>query len=502
MAGTDAATRVPWLLVVTAVVAGLAIGAVASVSGPAALALAALPIVLVVVRLKLPLLAQATLLFCVGVPVLYIGSSGSGAEGNPVLRLPLGSASPPLQVIFPMLMALAVVVLADRQQWARLWVVVNRGMSGVLLVWVFAAGLLMLYGATTNGVMAAGRDFLYTTAYVWVVVPIMLFGALRERATPFFLRLVVIATATSAGLAVLIFAVRPLRSLFVPGTGLVQYTRVGFSTGSVYLIALPVCLLMVARTGTSRRAKALWWTSSLLMLAAMSMSQGRTAIAVLAVNVTLVMLIPGLKAVGIERGRMLVGALVIAVALTTGLITASLLGYQQAKLLPQELSQRLSSIASFSRVDTFQGRVYTNAVAFRRWTADPGTFVRGEGLGAQVRYYDPVTRRAFDEGPFIDNVWATLAVKGGLLALTAFAGILAAALAAFVRAARRAADPLNRVIWWALALSFPGLIIESTAMTNHLLAVPAVVVAVATFVAAADLCALRRELPDEGGAGA
>jgi hypothetical protein len=499
-AGTTTTARVPWLLVAAAVVAGISVGALAVVSAPAALALAALPLVVIVVRSKLSLVAQATLVFCVGVPVLYIGSANSSAEGNPLLRLPLGSASPPLQVVLPILIALAVAVLADGRQWARLWAVVNGGMSGIVVLWVVVAGLLMLYGAARNGVMAAGRDFLYTTAYVWVVVPVMLFGRMRERATPFFLRLVVMATAMSAGLAVLIFAVRPLRALFVPGTGVVQYTRVGFSTGSIYLLALPVCLLMVARRGTSRRAKALWWTSSLLMLAAMSMSQGRTAIAVLAMNVALVMLIPGLRGVGIERARMIVAALIVAAALAVALITASVLGYQQAKLLPQELSQRLTSITAFSRVDTFQGRMYTNAVAFRRWFADPGTVVRGEGLGAQVRYYDPVTRRAFDEGPFIDNVWASLAVKGGLLAVGAFAAVLVASFAAFVRAARRAADPLNRVIWWALALSFPGLVLESTAMTNHLLAVPSTVVAVATFVAAADLCALRRGLPDEGGA--
>jgi len=225
------------------------------------------------------------------------------------------------------------------------------------------------------------------------------------------------------------------------------------------------------------------------MISALAMAQGRTAIGVLAINVVLIALIPGLKSVGIRRARMVAGVIVIGIVISLALVTASLLGYQQARLLPQELSQRLTSIVAFSRVDTFQGRSYTNAVAFRRWLATPSTFLRGEGLGAQVRYYDPVTRRAFDEGPFIDNVWATLAVKGGLVALGSFAAVLVAAFAAIVRAARRASDPMNRVVWWAIALAFPGLLLESSAMTNHLLAVPAVVVTVSTLVAAADLCA-------------
>jgi len=237
------------------------------------------------------------------------------------------------------------------------------------------------------------------------------------------------------------------------------------------------------------------------MIAALAIAQSRTTIAVAALNVFLVVLVPGLRNVGIKRTRMLASALVIGIVLFLALAAASLLGFQEAEMLPHELSQRLTSIASFSRVDTYQGRQYTNSVAFKRWLATPGTFLRGEGLGAQVSYYDPVTRRPFDEGPFIDSVWATLAVKGGLVALGLFAAVLIAAFAAFVRAARRASDPLDRVVWWAIALAFPGLTLESTLMTNHLLAVPAVVATISTLVAVADLCVLQEARVGASGRG-
>lgn len=492
IASRDAEADRPSLLFVAALVAGLGIGALSFASAPASILLAALPLVLFAVRRKLTVLARVALLVAVGVPVVYLSGTGGGSTANPLLSLPLGSAHPPLQVMLPLLVACAAIISASESQVWRLWFILNRRASGVLVLWVCATAVLVVYGAARNGFAAAGRDLLYMAMYVWVVVPILLFGRMRGRATSLFLPLIVSATAVSAALSLLIFAVRPLKSLVFLDTGLVQYGRVGFSCQSVYPLVLPLCLLILGRRGTVWPAKALWMTSGLLMIAALAVAQSRTTIAVAALNVLLVALVPGLRNVGIERTRMLAWAMVVGIVLSLALVTASLLGFQQARELPQQLSHRLTGIVSFSRVDTYQGRQYTNSVAFKRWLATPSTFLRGEGLGAQVRFYDPVTRRPFDVGPFIDSVWATLAVKGGLVALSMFAAVLIATFAAFVRAARRASDPFDRVVWWALALAFPGLVLESTVMTNHLLAVPAVVVTVATLVAAADLCGLHK----------
>jgi len=195
-------------------------------AAPLAILLAALPLVFVAIRRKLTVLARATLLLAVGVPVLFVGASA-----DPLLGLPLGATRPPLQVVLPLLMAIAALALASDSQLSRLWFTLNHGASGVLLVWVLAAFVLFVYGAANNGLIAAGRDLLYMTMYAWVVVPILLFGWMRERALSLLLPLLVSATTISASLAVLIFAVSPLRSLFVPAKSLLQYTRVASRPG-------------------------------------------------------------------------------------------------------------------------------------------------------------------------------------------------------------------------------------------------------------------------------
>lgn len=498
-ASTDTAVDRAWLLGVTAVVIGLGAGALSFASVPAAVLLAAAPLVLYAIHARLTLLACATFVFIVGAPVLYLGGASGGSSANPLLSLPLGSSHPPLQVLLPLLMACAAVLTASSLSLSRLRRVFRRGVSGVLLLWVFVTAVLFVFGASTNGVLAAGRDLLFMTMYVWVVVPILVFGRMAERAISFFLSLLLAATALSAAVTVLVFAVPPLQSLAVSGTSFTSSVRVGFSTESVYPLALPVGLLMLGRRGTKGRARALWMTSCILMVAALVIGQTRTTIAVAVLNVFLVALVPGLRKIGIERWRMIVSAIAIGVVLAMALVAANLLGLQAAQTFPQELSHRLVDIVSYSHENTYQSRGYTNSVAFGRWLASPESFLVGEGLGSPLRYYNPVTHSPFAEGPFIDSVWATLAVKGGLVALGLFASVLVAAFAAFVRAALRASDPVRRVVWWALVLSFPGVVFESTAMTNHLLAVPAMVVTVSTLVAAADLCALPDVQFDESG---
>ena len=480
----------PWLAGVVGLLCGLLVGAVTLVSVPAAVGVALLLLVLGATRAKLTVLACAALVFVAGVAEIVAGT-GAGGVRTKLLVLPIGDTHPSLQVALPLLIVCVAILSATGDGLSRLISVLRRGSSGVLVLWVIAVGVLFVFGLAQHLGRAAGSDLMYYSLYVWVVVPIVLFGRPGIRVTSLILTLILVATILSAALSLAIFASPALRAVLLPGPVTQEASRVGFGTGALYLLLLPTSLLLVGRGRATGRIWVLALVSSVLMTAAVAVSQARTAIVVTALNVLLVFALPGLWRIGVRRWRMVAQLATIAVLLFAGVFVASLLGVRGAQKLPQELATRLAVVPSYSRASSFETRQYSNEVALGRWLATPGSFFVGDGLGSSLLVFDPVYHRPYNEGSFVDNAWVTLAVKGGLVALTFFAALVVAIFIAFVRAARASTDPGERLVWTSLALAFPGFVFATTVMNATLLIAPSAAVTLASFVAAADLCVLR-----------
>ncbi len=216
----------------------------------------------------------------------------------------------------------------------------------------------------------------------------------------------------SALISLAVFAVAPLRSFFFSTTGWAESVRVGFGVTSVYVLVLPAALLLAA-SKSAGRLRLLGLVSSLLMIASITVSQARAAMAACALNVLLAILMPGSWRLGVRRWRILGTSALIALILVMALVMASSLGIRTATVLPHELSQRFGSLMSVSNDPNFQTRQITSDIAVSRWQTSPVTIISGQGLGASMGYYDPGSPRPYDVNLFVDSAWATLAVQGG-----------------------------------------------------------------------------------------
>ncbi len=86
----------------------------------------------------------------------------------------------------------------------------------------------------------------------------------------------------------------------------------------------------------------------------------------------------------------------------------------------------MAALSSYSQVGSYNTRQYSNQVAQQRWLASPRSFLIGKDLGANMLVYSPYTHVPYNEGPYIDEAWLTMAVKGGLFALVSFAALVVA----------------------------------------------------------------------------
>jgi hypothetical protein len=151
-----------------------------------------------------------------------------------------------------------------------------------------------------------------------------------------------------------------------------------------------------------------------------------------------------------------------------------------------QLSGRFSTLDLAGSDATLLVRQFANGVGIDRWTADAGSFAVGEGLGTLITAFSPYGRPAID-GLLIDNVWVVLAVKGGLVAILAFAALIGAVFWSFIRAAAKSASATHRQIWLTLACSFPIFLASTTTLSSHLYSVAPVVLTVSTLAVLASL---------------
>lgn len=471
-----------WVVLAAAIALlfGLLLGGLASVSLTAALGLSGVVLLVSAIAVDLSGLALTVLVFAVGVPAT-----------TSALNIPLGIARPSLQLLLPLAVAVAAAMTAPTEAVEQLLYRLRHGASGMLLLWVLSALAFFAYGAMEHGVSAAGYDLMVLSLYVWVIVPLLLFG--RPDELSLLLRAIVLAMAISACIALLLFAAPGLRHLFLSEPLDVITNRVGFGAADVYIVGLPVCLILLSREGIGGKDRLALLLCSVLMVAATAVAQNRVLMVTIILNVALVFVAPRLWKGGLRRWRLVEQATLAVVVLVALFATMTWLGPESSRSLPTVLAQRLAEALSYQQVNSFQTREYTNAVAYERWRADTRTLLFGEGLGARFVYINPVTRRpATDPGPFIDSVWMSLAVKGGLVLLAFWALALVACFASLIRAAKRSQGTVEGSIWLTSALCFPAFVFGTTAMTHHLVSKEAVVVAFVTIVAAADLSALNR----------
>lgn len=466
----------------SALLLGLLLGSAASVSLMAALGLTAMLLLLSAVAVDLRGLALSVLVFVVGVPV-------AGALG-----VPLALARPSLQLLLPLAVVAAAVLTATRDSVGQLFYRLQHGASGTLLLWGLSVVAFFAYGVMEHGAVAAGRDLLILSLYTWVIVPLLLFG--RPGGLVVLLRGIILAMATSAGIALLLFVVPGLRPHFLSEPLDLVTNRVSFGAADVYIIGLPVCLILLSQEGVRGRDRAALVFSMVLMIAATAVSQNRVLMVTISLNLFLVVFGPRLWSSGLRRWRLIEQTTLVVVVLLTLFGALVWLGPESSRTLPRLLTTRVVEVFSYQQVGSFQTREYTNAVASERWVASTRTFLFGEGIGARLVYINPATRRpATEPGPFIDSVWLSIAVKGGLVLLSVWSLALVACFASLIRAARRWRGTSEGSIWLATALCFPAFVFGTTVMTHHLLSKEAVVVAFTTIIAAADLSALSDERP-------
>ena len=468
--------RTPFvLLVVLGLCFGVAVGILSTVSLPAAGALAVIVVTVVLTR-GLPDLAGLALILVIGVPITAAGDSG-----NSFLSIPLGPINPPFQILVVIGIAVLTVLMATDESLAYLLAVLRRGASGMVIIWVTACIVLLLLGEGRNGLAAAGRQFMYFSVFLWVIPVILVSRRRAARALSAFLALVLVGATLCGALALAAFAAPPLRAFFFSATEWARSVRIYFDGASVYVLVLPVALLL-ASSKSAGRLRLLGLVSSLFMVGSMVVTQTRTLIAAAAVNVILVALLPGMWKLGVRRWRIVGSIALIVLVFVIALPIAASLGMRSATVLPRELSQRFSWVDSISSDPNYQYRQVQVDIAMSKWQTSPVTIVSGQGLGAAMG----MPGRAPDSA-WVDNAWATLAAQGGLIALTPFALVLVGAFVSFIRVARSPADPLERLIARALAVSLPLLLVDSTLFTMHLIHSPGVIVALCTLLAAADV---------------
>jgi hypothetical protein len=467
-------------LVALSLCLGVAIGILAIVSLPAAVAVAVVVAIVAFARGRLSDLAGLALILAVGVPL-----TAAGQSADTFLSIPLGSIHPPFQIVLVVGVAVLAVLLATDQSLSHLVQVLRRGASGTVVLWLMACSILLLLGVGRNGFATAGRQFMFLSVYVWIV-PVIIFSRERaEHALRSFLALTLVGVTLCGLYSLTIFAVAPLRQFFFAATQWADSVRIYFGNTSAYVLLLPVALLL-AGSKAAGRLRLLGLVSALFMVASMMVSQTRAVIVACVFNVVVVILVPGMWRLGVRRWRILGIASLLTLLLVAAIVTAGSLGVRSAAVLPQELSHRFSTLVSVSDDTNYQTRLVTNEMAMSRWLESPTTVISGRGLGAPIGYYDPGSATPYDVTIFVDNAWATLAVQGGLIALAAFALMLVGAFVSFVRVARLPIDSTQRLMARALVLSFPAFAFESTMTTSHLLLAPGVVVALCTLLAAAD----------------
>jgi len=221
--------------------------------------------------------------------------------------------------------------------------------------------------------------------------------------------------------------------------------RAGFATSTILCLLIPLCLALWAARTTPARSKAPLLAVILLMTAGVAVSQTRTLLVAVCLNVLLVLALSGASPACASTGcsspwrwRSCSLARRAAVQLSSNEAVAG---------LPAALLERVSSVSQVSRDTALQARLATNRVAVHRWASEWRTVLLGEGLGADFDLYLDDGRTVYRNGSaVVDNAWVTILVKGGIVGVVTLAAVVVGIFTLLLHGARRHADPMLRLV--------------------------------------------------------
>lgn len=364
-----------------------------------------------------------------------------------------------------------------------------RVLLGATAAWLGAGVVLLATGAAHNGFLDAAKDFQYIVLWGWVVVPMLAYAHGRLWSLRRTLDAIVFGGSIySCGM--ILFYLAPVsfrqRIYVASADDWASTNRVGFGNGQVLALALPLILCLIASNEIRAGKRWLAGLAGTVMIVAVGLSQTRVLMAVTFLSCVLAWVAIGRPGSAFVRGRVVVYVTMVLSALVVVLAVLILAGVGRFESLPSDFAGRFSSSAVYGPRSTLWARGNTNAAAFARWRTNARSVAVGDGLGTQLKVYTPKGRFA-TESTLVDDVWAMLAVKGGLLALVPFLGLAIVCMRAFVRAARYAELPFDRQVWRTVSVVFPLLLVSTTIFTSHLFKSPAPVLATSTLVCLAAL---------------
>lgn len=481
---------------------GLAIGAgmMTAYRPSLGLALAATILAVGVTRARLAEWTFLTILVAVGIPIILV----RGSSPQPSIDVAGYSLQPQVVLIY-VTTALGVVALLGPGSTGRFARLAGR-YSIVFVGWSLLMVVMLAYQVVNGSVdSTAIKECAYYAVPVFVVVPFALARRSPESTVRLLLGALLCAATLIAVIALAVYASPSARAAIYSGTSWADTARVGFGNGSIFALSVPLSVVVLGSQGLRGWRLAGLVISMVVTMGALAVSQGRVGILAVAINVTLVLLLPRLRRFSARRDRSLIAVLGALAAVGLLVLVGAAFGIGALSALPSELGDRMSRVWTFSEDTSFQGRAQTNRIALQEWRATPGVFVRGRGFGARIGRYAGGSSVSYVHFTTVDNSWVTVAAKGGLVMVLFMGATLLAAFLSFVRAARRARDDTARAVWVALAVSFPAFLVEATMMSSHYPVVPGVILAVACLTAAADLTCTssgRRSLPVAGRLGA
>jgi len=254
--------------------------------------------------------------------------------------------------------------------------------------------------------------------------------------------------------------------------------RVGFGNGTVLMLTIPLALVLAGVQGLRQRRRVLLTLALAIMCAGALVSQSRTLLVLLALNIAVTGVVLWRTGRAGHVRRSFPAALAALAVVFAGWLVAGLVQFDAAANVPQQALGRIAVLTQFDSDPNYMTRSRTWDATIDTWTHDGQSLLLGRGLGAQLPLVSPygglvtwVNR--------VDNVWAVLALKGGLAALAIFAALLVCLQVVFVRAARHSARRHEGTLWSVAASCFPGLAL-TTLVTNHLLYVPGLTVVLVT----------------------
>lgn len=434
------------------------------------------------------LIFEAILLFVLIVP--------TGWNSDNLLGIPLiinTSVAP--QILLPILFSVLVLVIETMKRMASSQsnISLNPLVTKIAMLWLGFSLVSFVEGANNSGLVDALRDLQYILLYMVIIVIPMIYLYKQDRSFS-VVQIMIVGLLLHASLSISV-------SLFPDTLRLAIYdnsmwpdsTRVGFSTSSLFALFIPLCLVLLSNGILRGKWKVVGLLAVALMSIAIFVSQGRVLTLVTVLNTVLVIFGPRLRLIKLNKIKMAIYSLLVAFVLILVGIVLLTYGNLFISTLFNESSARFTSVLSYSSDSSMLEkdllvRSISNQAAWKRWQS--GYILVGEGLGAQIDLYTPGGAVA-QRGMFIDNLWATLAVKGGLLAVLIFSLLLITAFIQIYRAAKTYKDERMRLVWRSILFSFPGFIVLTTSFSAHLLMGPSVILTLSTLSAFATVCGVH-----------